>query len=183
MSSPGNFEPGETIPISTGSSLWIAQGASHGMIEILPDCNTLASVVAFPEEFIYTSQWLMFCKYKGDCIIVISRANLMGTVFDTKTREFKEVFTWQVKERSRLTICSSCIVIGDYLHIVHDGWYGDYSIYSISSKTTRIVEVGVEQKEIMPTVIKSNVLNQASYTKSKEHSCSDRRSYTQILPI
>ena len=154
-----------TIPLSIESSLFIAytHGKSHGMIEYLPDSSTFSPVVAFPEEFIYTPWGLKSCKYKVDCIIVISPRDHTGTVFDTKTREFKEVFKWQVKDRLQLTMCSSCFAIGNYLHVDYGEWNGDYSIYSIPDKTTRFVEVGVEQKQSIPAVIiKSNVLNQAS---------------------
>ena len=172
LSTPGNFESTATIPISIGSSLWIAcaHGPSYGMIELLPDSNSFAPVIEFPDEFIDTSPWLLSCKYKDECIIVISihPKDRIGAVFNTKTRGFKEVFTCLVKGRSQSAWCLSCIAIGNHLHIVHGGQYGDYSIYHIFS-------FHFEEK------LFSHTVRSCSQHSQKKHFCTQQRSNIAVF--
>ena len=84
-------------------------------------------------------------------------------MFDTKKRQFSDVFRWESKEESQSGSWLSCIAIGDYLHINTVSWnrhdIGDYVIYSMNDDTTRKIKVGVKEKPKMSTIIKSSDFN------------------------
>ena len=159
-----------SIPISIGSSLWIALRSDRGLVEFLPDSNSFGPDIEYPEEFknqhLYAKT--ISCKYKAESIIVIIPIGHFGVVFDTKTRQFSDVFRWESKEESESGGWLSCIAIGDYLHIdtvgVSGKGYdiGDYIIYSMIDKTTRKIEVGVTGKPLISTIIKSSDFNQSN---------------------
>ena len=93
-----------SIPISIGSSLWITQGPARSMVEFLPDSNSFGPDIEYPEEFKNQHMYAgtLSCKYKDDSIIVVllGPSDYFGVVFDTKTRQFSDVFRWESKEQS-----------------------------------------------------------------------------------
>ena len=146
------------IPISIGSSHWIAQTIAGGMVEFLPDFNNFAPDIPYPEEFKkyetrYGNRNIISCKYKGDCIVIINAREHCGIVFDTRTREFSEKFIIRVER------WSLCVVIGNYLHIKRSN---DYTILSLTDKTQRNFGIGVERQVCEQAVITFDDLHQSS---------------------
>lgn len=112
------------IPVNIGSSLWIAQGPSYSLVEFLPDSNTFAPDVEYPNELkniqlslLDSNSGTISCKYQRYSIVIIfvCRSDHFGVVFDTETREFGKVFRWETKKEPGGWL--SCITIGNYLHI------------------------------------------------------------------
>ena len=148
MSARPNIGPRSlpSTPIAIGSSVWIAQTITGGMIEFLPDFNNFAPDIPYPEEFKkyetkYGNRSIISCKYKDDCIVIINPREHCGIIFDTKTREFSAKFLF------RSGNWSSCVVIGDYLHIDHGSWYHDYSIVPLAGKTQSTIEFDLGRKD------------------------------------
>ena len=169
-------------PITIGSSVWIAQTVAGGMIEFLPDFNNFAPDIPYPEEFKkyetkYGNRSIISCKYKDDCVVIINPREHCGIIFDTKTREFSAKFLFRAGN------WSSCIVIGDYLHINHGSWHLDYSIVSLTDKTQSTFEVGLGRKEYKQAIIKFDDRCQSSVWSKTLIAGFARDRSAQNLPI
>ena len=76
----------------------------------------------------------MTCKYKDDSIVVIDGRRSCGIVFNTKTREFSDIFSFQ----GEFGHYSSCVTVGDYVHVFHGNGTGEYTVYSLTDKSSQI---------------------------------------------
>ena len=93
-------------------------------------------------------------------MIIINPFERRGIVFDTETREFSDIFMFGAHRQSGFG--SSCIMIGDFLHILHGVQNSDYIIRSMTDETARKFEVEPEQNLYDAAVIKSNGCYQSS---------------------
>ena len=134
-----------TVPIEVGSSIWFAQRIteSGGMIEYHPDSDTTVEMIDYPEAFGNVKRgWrgIVSCRYKENYIVVLPWNRGCGFVFDTKTREFLNSFSFQC-DIAKSSVGLSCIAIGDYIHILHQGRKAkansDYTICSMIDQTSR----------------------------------------------
>ena len=134
-----------TVPIEVGSSIWFAQTIteSGGMVEYHPYSDTTDVMIDYPEAFGNIKRgWrgIVSCKYKERFIVVLRWNRGCGFVFDTKTHEFLNPFSFQ-NEITKFGIGESCVAIGDYIHILHEGQgekaNSDYMICSMIDQTSR----------------------------------------------
>ena len=120
-------------PICFGSSIWID---ADGLVEFHLDSDTSSAKIHYPTAFM-EEQWngsVITCKYKDDSIVVIDGPRSFGIVFNTKTRTYSDIFSFQ----GEFGCYSSCVAIGDYIHIFHGNGTGDYTIYSLIDKSSQI---------------------------------------------
>ena len=121
------------IPIIIGSSIWFAHErlSNGGIVEYHPCSDTFAPLIPYPETMGGDrGGTLKFCKFKDDCIVVISfmygRRRL--SVFNTKTREFSAEVPIKVPEDPPAYI----IGIGDYIHTIPANSQYPYCICSMT---------------------------------------------------
>ena len=131
--------------IRVKSSIWFAQRSteSDGMVEYRPESDTTAKIIDYPATFKKVkTRWtrIVSCKYKDDLIVIINWYHRCGFVFDTKTREFRRnhFAFW-----SKAGIPTSCVAIGDYIHITSftgmeiNEVNSDYTICSMIDKSSK----------------------------------------------
>ena len=122
-------------PICLGSSIWVD---SKGLVEFHSDSGTVSPKVRYPTLFT-EKQWsgsVITCKYKDDSIVVIDGPRSFGIVFNTKTRKFSDIFSFH----GGFGHYSSCVTVGDYVHIFHGNGTGDYTVCSLTDKSCRIFQ-------------------------------------------
>ena len=122
-------------PICIGSSIWVD---ADGLVEFHSDSHTVSSKYRYPTPFIKEGWYgsVITCKYKGDSIVVIDGLRCIGIVFNTKTRKFSDIFSFQ----NEFGCYSSCVAIGDYIHIFHGNGTGNDVVYSLTDKSSRIIK-------------------------------------------
>ena len=157
---PSSIQP---IPISIGSSIWIAKnkGWHPEMVEYYPDSGTISPKIPYPAHFNnvdgYSSNAVVSCKYQEDSIILIDHSKQCCIVFDPKTREYFDIspFTGRITGSHG----SSCITVGDYIHIFDGtGRRDEYTICSIKDNISRskFPEQKPQHYAVLVPVIKTN---------------------------
>ena len=134
----------EAAPISIGSSVWFTD--IRGMVEV--DLNSVANtqITPYPDTFAegkYGFREMISCKYDDDFIVIIDpTSGQRGIVFDTITCEYSDTFSFRNSSGNifDFDINSSCVAVGDYVHIFHGG----YCICSMIDQTSRKCN-GLEQ--------------------------------------
>ena len=110
------------------------------MVEYHPSSDTTEEIVEYPAAIGDTTDEIVCCNYKEDFIFVLDWFKRYGFVFDTKTREFSNILSFQ-QEITEISIGISCVAIGDYIHIFHAFVEGrensDYTICSLIDKTSQ----------------------------------------------
>ena len=138
-----------TAPIKVSTSLWFVQKItdSSGIAEYHPQSDSIVDIIDYPAAFgsISRNKCVVSCKYKEDSIVVLRYSAGCGFVFNTKTREFNNLFTFQHGKKTSIFV--SCVSIGDYIHIFHSHglrrWNFDYTICSMIDKNARYFEESV----------------------------------------
>lgn len=140
---PASNQP---VPICIGSSIWSAQNKEKhaGMVEYHHDSDTTSPAIPYPEHFntvfcgsAGSHRDIVSCKYKKDSILLIDHHQLCSIAFDTKTRRFFDIypFTGHIIQSHG----SSCITVGDYLHIFDGNRDCEYTICSIKDNTSQSI--------------------------------------------
>ena len=155
-----NYNAFDINSICIGSSIWIAQ---NGLLEFHPDSDTFSPNIEYPETFTkdinLISRRTRMCKFKEDSIVIIYRRLNRGIVFDTKTRDFSDPFTFGIRV-GRVWSVLSFTAINNHIHIIHRNSqldYIGYTIYSMADNTERTIEVQTAESLnlFQPAIIKS----------------------------
>ena len=133
--------PQATNPFqSVSSSIWIAhtKGKHAGIVEYYPESGTTSPTIPYPAHFNKLDEIgsVVCYKYGEAAIILIDHEKRRSIIFDTKTREYSDIspFTGRITSSH----CSSCITVGDYIHIFDGiGKRDEYTIYSIKDNISR----------------------------------------------
>ena len=183
-----------TVDQELGLSIWFAQetGSVRGMIECYPGSATSSiSIIDYPTNFGQTRSMtertsiphMISNKYKAASVLMVDPHKRSGIVFDTKTREYSAVFSFQPSGSIRFVNfdrSSSCIAIGDYIHIFHgSNPRGSYTICSLKDNTFRNLVSQPHQNDLhYVAIVKSHGSYQASSEKlisafSRQQTASD----------
>ena len=126
-------------------------------------------------------------KYKAGSVVIVDPQEGSGIVFDTTTREYSDMFSFQARNAKppktrfhdvglsnrsgtlRFRGSSSCVAIGDYIHIFNGSYpFGSYTICSLKDNTSRNFISQPEQEHAKlryVDVVKPNGCYQASDEK------------------
>ena len=167
-------------PLCIGSAIWLLQNPindveNSAIIEYHTNSDTVSPLIPFPNTFKYfdgdiENSPLLYCTLNSDSIVIIdTRDQNCGIIFNTKSRKFSDVFSFQQPSDS----WASCFAVGDFIHIHHgadsvfnefNGNAGEYTIYSTKHKESEefLVGAGTDPYPCDYALIKSNDCYQSS---------------------